>query len=1292
MLRIFLRVILTSALLGTGSNAAAEPPSGQHEKWVKGQILVQPRAGLSPGRFKKLLAPEGADSAGSVPGINVHIISVPPGAEDKVIKALSHNPNIEFAEKDLYLQPTDYTPNDPEFPNAWHLQTMNLPGAWDVSRGDGITVAVLDTGVNGAHEDLSGKMVAGRNVASNNADTSDIAGHGTQVAGVIGAVMDNGLGVASIAPNAWIMPIRATNDPNGWASTSTLAAGITWAADHGARVANVSYNASSSSVISTAAAYMRSRGGLVVVSAGNNGTNQTFADSESVISVSATTSNDIRASWSNYGNFIDVAAPGAGLWTTNNSGGYASVSGTSFAAPATAATIALIMATNPLLSPVEVEAVLESSAADLGDPGFDPVFGNGRVDALAAVLLAGGQTPIDNEPPTVVFANLQDGAGVSGFVAINAAASDNIGISKVELFDNQGLVGTDFSAPYNFSWDSARAAEGLDAVLSLVAHDSQGNFASQSITVHVNDTTAPVISVPGKRTVEATGPLTPVALGTATATDNVDGNVTVTPDNTGPFAVGAHVITWTASDSANNTATASQTITVRDSTPPTVTAPADISVIATGTLTGVTLGTATAIDLVDGSLTANSSPAGPYTVGVHVITWQAIDNAGNTGTVQQLVSITAPDTTPPQITPPPDKTVEATGPLTAVNPGSAVAVDNEDGSLTATPNTRGPFPPGTTLVTWSATDSEGNAAAAIQRITVTDTLPPTLNIPDDITVGASGFLSTVELGAATAFDLVSGDVSAVADNSGPFTSGRFSVIWSATDGAGNSTTAIQTITVLPQADFSLNQTVNEGSTVTVSVYLSGEAADYPVVVPYVVSGSANNPLDHDARDGEIVIAQGISGSMSFSVVDDGINGETANTVIFTMQPPVNAVSGTHVTHSVAITEENAAPLVDLLVTQQGIPVRTAYPFNGAVVVTADVSDPNPGDDHVFDWSLTDNSLVPVSGTGNREYVLDADYLVPGVYTVRLTVTDNGSPAEAVSVDVVLNVVGSIPNLSDSKDQDGDGVSDSQEGVADNDQDGISDYLDAISILSVLQGEDGISHHHLLVTEPGLRLSLGATAMAAGRHSASVTVNDIAGFGGINGLPGSNADDEYEYAGGLYDFVINGLTEAGQSVRIVLPQRARISKGDLYRKYSANYGWQGFIIDSKNNVASARGSNGVCPAPGDGAYRNGLHAGDYCIQLTLEDGGPNDQDGLRNGVIHDPSGVGTVPQPIVNDTASGSSDGGGGGGGGCAINSAAKMDPLWIVLLLIPTIGIQRRRLLKENRLSHMSIQKPESSL
>ena len=869
MLRIFFHIILSYAVLATGFNAAAEPRSGQHEKWVKGQILVQPKAGLSAGRFKKLLAPEGADSAGSIPGINVHIISVPPGAEDKVIKALSHNPNIEFCEKDLYLQPTDYTPNDPKFLDAWHLQTMNLPGAWDITRGDAIIVAVVDSGVNGLHDDLSGKMVSGRNVASNNSDTSDIADHGTKVAGVIGAVMDNGLGVASIAPNALIMPVRVTNDPNGLASTSTLAAGITWAADNGARVANVSYDISSSSVISTAADYMRSLGGLVVVSAGNGGILSTSADSESIIAVSATTSNDVRASWSNYGNFIDVAAPGDRLWTTSSSGGYASASGTSFAAPATAATIALIMATNPSLSPVEVEAVLESSAVDLGDPGFDPVFGSGRVDALAAVLLAGGQTPIDNEPPMVAFANPQDGAAVSGLVVINATVSDNDGISKVELFDDQGLVGTDFSAPYSFSWDSARTGEDLDAALSLVAYDSQGNFGTQSITVTI--------------------------------------------------------------------------------------------------ITG-----------------------------------------------------------------------------------------------------------------------------------------------------------------------------------------------------------------------------------------------------------------------------------------------------------------------------NAPPRIDLDVEQQGARARVVYTDDGLVEVFAAVTDPDANDHHSFDWSETDNRLFDTGTGGADSFIFDPQFLSEGVYSVKVTVTDNGEPAESVAAEALISV--SQPeSTSPARDQDGDGISDEDEGTGDADQDGVPDYLDAIDDPAVLQSVEAVSDRALLITEPGLSLRLGGTALAAGYYGAAISLQDIEAYANQSGIGVSaSVESALEFPGGLYDFEVTGLRQTGQSVKVVIPQAAKIGADAVYRKYHLESGWQDFVEDAGNSVASAAGSRDSCPAPGARAYQAGLQQGHYCVQLTLQDGGPNDADGRANGVIKDPGGVGLSPQAADNVTGSASSGGGGGGGGGCAIDPAAKMDPLWVVLLLIPAIGIQRRRLLWRRRQGHKS--------
>ena len=155
------------------------------------------------------------------------------------------------------------------------------------------------------------------------------------------------------------------------------------------------------------------------------------------------------------------------------------------------------------------------------------------------------------------------------------------------------------------------------------------------------DTTPPIVSAPPNKSREATGKFTSVNLGTASATDDVDGPVVVTPNNTGPFSVGAHLVIWSATDSAGNTGTATQTINVTDTIPPTVTAPDDITVNSTGgNNTEVQLGSASAIDLVDGSLNATPNTYGPFPVGTTTVTWSATDTAGNTGTDTQLVTIT----------------------------------------------------------------------------------------------------------------------------------------------------------------------------------------------------------------------------------------------------------------------------------------------------------------------------------------------------------------------------------------------------------------------------------------------------------------------------------------------------------------------------------------------------------------------------------------------------------------------------------------------------------------------------
>ncbi|MGB5305192.1 MAG: choice-of-anchor U domain-containing protein, partial [Gammaproteobacteria bacterium] len=226
-------------------------------------------------------------------------------------------------------------------------------------------------------------------------------------------------------------------------------------------------------------------------------------------------------------------------------------------------------------------------------------------------------------------------------------------------------------------------------------------------------------------------------------------------------------------------------------------------------------------------------------------------------------------------------------------------------------------------------------------------------------------------------------------------------------------------------------------------------------------------------------------------------------------------------------------------------------------------------------------------------------------------------------------------------------------------------LDNIDNPAVLQGINGVSDHHLLVAEAGVQLQLGATALAAGQASALVTLADINNFGGTDGGAGVTSKRSSDFPGGLYDFVITGLSEAGQSVQIVLPQSIPLPKAAIYRKYIPGGGWQDFVTNGDNRIASAPGSDGVCPAPGDSSYRNGLHAGDYCIQLTIVDGGGNDTDGIPNGVIRDPGGAEFDSQASGADSS---------GGGGCTINTSAKMDPIWLFLMLVSAAGFIRQRL------------------
>ncbi|MEE8349890.1 MAG: S8 family serine peptidase [Acidobacteriota bacterium] len=476
---------------------AAEAP-----QWVSGQILVQHRAGLPPSEFDRILRPYQGRSIRFLPQLNLHVIELPPEANEAVVaRALSRNPHIEFSEPDVLIPPEDILANDLYFDAAWHLPMIGALRAWDFSQGTGIVAAILDTGVDPSHPDLSGQLVPGWNMYDDNSDTADVYGHGTMVAGVVAALSNNEIGVTSIAWNAQIMPVRISR-PDGWATTSTIAAGLVWAADNGADVANISYGVSGSSAVKSAAEYMRSLNGVVVVSAGNGGAYQATLPSSAMISVSATGSTDTITSWSTYGEFVDVSAPGVGIWTTSNGGGYSAPSGTSFSSPITAAVVALMMAANPSLSSSQLEDLLVQTADDLGTEGFDIFYGYGRVNAAAAVELAAGGPVVDSEAPSVLIMS-PTGGEISGIVSVTVSASDNVEVVRVDLYADGQFVASDNGQPYEFSWDSTQYSDGM-LTLEAMAYDGAANEGiSSPVEVAIlnggevpnPDTTPPMITI-----------------------------------------------------------------------------------------------------------------------------------------------------------------------------------------------------------------------------------------------------------------------------------------------------------------------------------------------------------------------------------------------------------------------------------------------------------------------------------------------------------------------------------------------------------------------------------------------------------------------------------------------------------------------------------------------------------------------------------------------------------------------------------------------------------------------------
>ena len=491
---LVISIFLTTAVYGAPVSADEGSPLA-NASYAPDRIVVKFKEGLSSAHVAQLNASQGVAVVDEIPQIGVQILSVPPGEVEVKIAAFRADPRVEYAEPDYIALPA-YEPNDPYYSNStqWGPRKIFAPQAWDLSKGDSsVVIAVIDWGVDLQHPDLQGKIwtnagetpnngidddgngyiddVYGWDFANGDNDPQDDYGHGSHVGGIAAAATDNGVGIAGVAFNSSIMAVKVGDGSTGTAQYSRIAMGIYYAADNGAKVISLSLGGYAySGFLEAVVNYAWDAGYVLVGAAGNNNRSDPFypAAYDNVIGVSATDQNDAKASWSNYGSYISVAAPGVSIYSTywNGSSTYAYMSGTSMSAPHVAGLAGLLFAQDGNRSNATVRSLIESTADDLGDAGWDQYYGYGRINAyralgtVSAVIepATGGSLSADNGDLTLDFPAGSVTSSTTVTYTPNASPSNPTGdlifanmACTLEATDAEGTPVTQFDPPYTLT-------------------------------------------------------------------------------------------------------------------------------------------------------------------------------------------------------------------------------------------------------------------------------------------------------------------------------------------------------------------------------------------------------------------------------------------------------------------------------------------------------------------------------------------------------------------------------------------------------------------------------------------------------------------------------------------------------------------------------------------------------------------------------------------------------------------------------------------------------------------------
>ncbi|WP_144649547.1 S8 family peptidase [Bacillus cereus] len=354
--------------------------------YVPNQLIVKFKQNASLSNVQSFHKSVGANVISKDDKLGFEVVQFSKGTVKEKIKSYKNNPDVEYAEPNYYVH-AFWAPNDPYFKNQYGLQKIQAPQAWDSQRSDpGVKVAVIDTGVQGSHPDLASKVIYGHDYVDNDNTSDDGNGHGTHCAGITGALTNNSVGIAGVAPQTSIYAVRVL-DNQGSGTLDAVAQGIREAADSGAKVISLSLGApNGGTALQQAVQYAWNKGSVIVAAAGNAGNTKANypAYYSEVIAVASTDQSDKKSSFSTYGSWVDVAAPGSNIYSTYKGSTYQSLSGTSMATPHVAGVAALLA--NQGYSNTQIRQIIESTTDKISGTGT--YWKNGRVNAYKAVQYA----------------------------------------------------------------------------------------------------------------------------------------------------------------------------------------------------------------------------------------------------------------------------------------------------------------------------------------------------------------------------------------------------------------------------------------------------------------------------------------------------------------------------------------------------------------------------------------------------------------------------------------------------------------------------------------------------------------------------------------------------------------------------------------------------------------------------------------------------------------------------------------------------------------------------------------